>query len=515
MLYFDGADDIVSTLAEFNSANEDYLSTLALKVDDIIREVSQKEIPPSLFELYSNNLIKAIDSVYSDKTYKDLAEKLRENVKRFAAYKAQQVAYLCQTAANGDVDMMKGFIRVFNRYQAVEHNTARSRARTAKQWNEFDENKGLFPNIKWILSRSVDKREEHIVFAGRVWAKDDPFWTTNQPGSLWNCKCDWQETDEPVTDGNPSNKRIVNKGLEGNPAVTGEIFTDNASYIQKSPNPQVVEDFLKSLKPKTRKPSAPKPTAPNPAPETSDPDDLISKMPNNLTNEEKKAIANNIIELEKALNIKSGNPMSIEDADNQNANPKHNPEFIKQQSGYYTYNTNYNEVRDYPFSINCQTCSPAYMLRLRGLNITAGGNTPGSLQEHISRQRSFELWLNPDGTKPAPALTRDWMAGKGYLRMTPKRYKKYFEEITKDEGVYLLTVGWQGGGGHATILQRLKNGKLVYIEPQEYYSFDGTFLSVDEITRKAASNPVPTRGILRIDNKIFNTKYASIFETSK
>ncbi|MCQ2327215.1 MAG: hypothetical protein MJZ71_06585 [Bacteroidales bacterium] len=65
-----------------------------------------------------------------------------------------------------------------------------------------------------------------------MWAKNDPFWNTNQSGSLWNCKCDWQETDEPVTDGNPSNKRIVNQGLEGNPAITGEIFTDNASYIK-------------------------------------------------------------------------------------------------------------------------------------------------------------------------------------------------------------------------------------------------------------------------------------------
>lgn len=103
---------------------------------------------------------------------------------------------------------------------------------TGKQWNEFQENNDIFPNIKWILSRSVEKREEHIVFAGRVWAKDDPFWNTKQPSSLWNCKCDWQETDEPVTDGNPSNKRIVNQGLEGNPAITGEIFTDNASYIK-------------------------------------------------------------------------------------------------------------------------------------------------------------------------------------------------------------------------------------------------------------------------------------------
>lgn len=64
----------------------------------------------------------------------------------------------------------------------------------------------------------------------------------------------------------------------------------------------------------------------------------------------------------------------------------------------------------------------------------------------------------------------------------------------------------------ATILQRLKDGKLVYIEPQEYYDFDGTFLPVDNIANSAGTKPIYTRGILRIDNKVFNTKFASIFE---
>ena len=231
MLYFDGREDIISTLQGFRQDNPEFVHTLAASIDNIISELDQK-VPPSLYKNYSNNLRKAVDTVFRDSPDSDLANQFRANVSRFAAYKAYAVAEKCRNDAGGDKETIEAYLRIFNRYQSAEYNTARSRARTGKQWNEFQENNDIFPNIKWLLSRSVDKREEHIVFAGRVWAKDDPFWTTNQPGSLWNCKCDWQETDEPVTDGNPSNKRIVNQGLEGNPAITGEIFTDNASYIR-------------------------------------------------------------------------------------------------------------------------------------------------------------------------------------------------------------------------------------------------------------------------------------------
>ncbi|NLB81469.1 MAG: hypothetical protein GX800_07665 [Clostridiaceae bacterium] len=69
------------------------------------------------------------------------------------------------------------------------------------------------------------------MFYNRIWPKNDAFWSYNQPGNLWNCKCDWEETDEATTDGNPS-AHIRHNGLEGNPAITGEIFTDNSAYIK-------------------------------------------------------------------------------------------------------------------------------------------------------------------------------------------------------------------------------------------------------------------------------------------
>lgn len=89
-------------------------------------------------------------------------------------------------------------------------------------------------SVSELPSRSVQLREQHIAFYNRVWAKDDPFWDDNQPGNLWNCKCDWQQVDDPVTDGNPQTA-IRHQGLDGNPAKTGQIFTDNSSYVKKAP----------------------------------------------------------------------------------------------------------------------------------------------------------------------------------------------------------------------------------------------------------------------------------------
>lgn len=93
----------------------------------------------------------------------------------------------------------------------------------------------IFPNLKWLPSTSADPRESHRVFWNRIWAKTDPFWNTNQPGNLWNCKCDWHETDEPPTDGNP--------------AKTGKIFSDDCSYVKrlKPESKAIVENYVKPV----------------------------------------------------------------------------------------------------------------------------------------------------------------------------------------------------------------------------------------------------------------------------
>jgi len=162
-----------------------------------------------LYQHYGSDFRSRIDSVFTEDTDTGLSDRLRANVSRFAAYKAQYVSAALQRALNDaetpEKDRPKfarAVLRTFSRYQDAERSTATARARTAKQFEEFlqPDNVRLFPNLKWLPSRSADPRVSHTAFYNRVWAKDDPFWNFNAPGS--------------------------------NPAQTGEIFTDNASYIR-------------------------------------------------------------------------------------------------------------------------------------------------------------------------------------------------------------------------------------------------------------------------------------------
>lgn len=217
-----------------------------------------------------------------------------------------------------------------------------------------------------------------------------------------------------------------------------------------------------------------------------------TEMPKDLREKEKTAMAENWLEIEKKLGIAKGNPMSVEEADKQSANP------------------NYSKGEEY--RINCQTCAPAYMLRLCGFNIKAKGNIPGSLSEWISHSHSFDIWKNIDGSKPKASYYNEFLKQKGYKKMTAKRYTEFFEESCKEEGIYVVTIAWKGNGGHATILQRLNNGKLVYIEPQ---CFNGIVEhSVEELSTDGTQTEwkMAGRGVMRIDNKIFDKKYLSIFE---
>lgn len=161
-----------------------------------------------------------------------LRAQLNANVTRFAAYKAYHATQQIKQAKT-DGSEPEPVLHKYNRWQATEYATTVARCRTARQFADFNSRADLFPCLRWLPSRSASPREEHRMFWNRVWRKDDPFWQTNQPGNLWNCKCDWEETDDEPTDGNPANT-IAAQGLEGNPAITGEVFSPNASYFDVS-----------------------------------------------------------------------------------------------------------------------------------------------------------------------------------------------------------------------------------------------------------------------------------------
>lgn len=250
----------------------------------------------------------------------------------------------------------------------------------------------------------------------------------------------------------------------------------------------------------------------------------------------------NYRELEKALGIKRGPRMTVAEADKQNANPNHTYEYLPDSEGDYYYidgkmrrskwwvrfspekqsllesMPRYRKNPDYKreYSINCATCAAAYALRLLGFDVKAKGNPEknGNRNTWLSECHSFDIWNNVDGTKANPTHYEGWMKKKGLGEMTADDYKRFFEEECKETGVYIVTVAWKGGGGHATVLQRDVDGTLYYIEPQVFdasRTIDGR-RSIDDLVNGMAPVQPSEKGVMRVDNKLFNVEYTDLFE---
>ena len=370
------------------------------------------------------------------------------------------------------------------------------------------------PFVKqWSISGLGNTRESHEAMDGVTVDQDEPFVL---PGGLLLYPHD--------TSLGADASEIINCACDC-------IRRSKASAVRTpSPVKPVVEPAPAPV-PVPKPAPAPRPPKPKPAPvpapapavaATAEEQRILSimaEMDQSLPEATRRAIAENDVALEKALGVKKGKPMTIEKADKQSANPKFVEEFIPDPKGPYKNRKTGESFSKNPlykpankrYHVNCATCTPAYYLRERGFPVTAKGKVAGSINQTAARNW-YGMWKNADGTAVLPDTISKWMSGKGYLSMTEKRYLEYFEEVCKQDGTYAIGVSWKGGGGHATILKRT-GGKLYYIEPQHYQEAKGMLRDVNEICAGASASPRWNDGVVRLDDKLFDTSWASLFNT--
>lgn len=115
--------------------------------------------------------------------------------------------------------------------------------------------------------------------------------------------------------GSRRNRPVINaaKGLENNPGKDAKLFSDTHPYKTEAHAgaKKAVDRLLKRL------------------------EEMMREMPEYFTDEERTAIARDNLEIEKALGITKGKPMTVEDADKQSANPNYVPKYILDPKGIY------------------------------------------------------------------------------------------------------------------------------------------------------------------------------------
>ena len=174
----------------------------------------------------------------------DFIRQLKTNADVFAAFKTHRMGRDIASKLLDDQGNVKSFEQFrtdtagivdhhVNSWLRTEYDTAIKRAHRAAEMRQFISEADVFPNIEWLPSTAVNPRESHMPFYHHIWAADDPFWEHHKPGDEWGCQCHWASTDEPTTDNSGLGDVVAppSPGLGGNPARTGQLFSDDHPYF--------------------------------------------------------------------------------------------------------------------------------------------------------------------------------------------------------------------------------------------------------------------------------------------
>ena len=209
------------------------------------------EIEPNIFQatrdIFDNAAAEGIAQALSDGVEVDEAfiKALKSNNDVFSAFrthKMQNDIAAQLLTSDGKLKPFSKFVRDVSPYidhknrlwLQTEYNTAVLRAHQAAAWQQFENEKDVYPNLRWIESTSPDPAADHKVFWNTVRPVNDPFWDVHRPGDRWNCKCSLEQSDDPVTPvPDSTSKDKPSPGLENNPAKDKQLFSDKHPYFPK------------------------------------------------------------------------------------------------------------------------------------------------------------------------------------------------------------------------------------------------------------------------------------------
>jgi ribosomal protein L23 len=231
-----------------------------LKIEDVITQAidqlyNDRKIDnatqASLFQTHFEPLKKAVEEGYNVKieygtpNYEFLKQ-LQTNTAVFAMFKSHASAKEMASKLKDDQGNLRSkeefkqeALKVDATYRTTyldtEYDTAVRQARMAANWQKYQRNKRLYPNLTYIQSKAANPRPEHLAYVGITRPIDDPFWQAHYPPVGWKCQCSVEPTDDEANDV-PDGLPEVPKEFAFNSGITGQVFDlKNNNYIKSVP----------------------------------------------------------------------------------------------------------------------------------------------------------------------------------------------------------------------------------------------------------------------------------------
>lgn len=203
---------------------------------------------------------KDIGSIAYNKPDWELAQNLRYNTAVFAAFKQNkeiQDAYKLLVDEKGNARTWREFYgearKASEQYNKLwlqtEFNQASHSAMTARRWQEFQANKDLYPNLKYVTAGDERVRDTHAILDGKIFPMDHPFWDKYYPPNGWGCRCTVQQTDEDPEEEVPMDLPSMPSYMYNNPGKTARIYSEDHPYYKSERGKEVINWVRQMIKP--------------------------------------------------------------------------------------------------------------------------------------------------------------------------------------------------------------------------------------------------------------------------
>jgi len=137
----------------------------------------------------------------------DTPRTLKRNLYDFSSAKTFQQIQDMQNFIFNDKGMRRNFSEfekyaktVFDTYNKnwleAEFETATSMAESVKGWENIEDEKDIFPLLRYKTLKDASVREEHVSLEGIVKPVNDPFWNKYTPPNGWRCRCYLEQLEE-------------------------------------------------------------------------------------------------------------------------------------------------------------------------------------------------------------------------------------------------------------------------------------------------------------------------------
>lgn len=151
-----------------------------------------------------------------------------------------------------------------------------------------------------------------------------------------------------------------------------------------------------------------------------------------------------------------------------------------------------------------------YELRRRGFDLQA---TPNPVLKGYKRYRTFSRfcvskkvdWRDRFLTADGKRADYEWSAGIKDIGLAKL---KFIEDKTAKQGRYEVYCAWRKGDAHVFIVERQKDGNLLWFDPQS--GRRGSWQDFDYIDQMKPGSI----GVLRIDDKLINPVFSTRFKKS-